>query len=385
LSRRCYISDMMFFRGPSPAFSTRWGKRTGATGDDGSLLPSNGLPGASTDMQREALLRRLGISACGEAKAVAVQSLAKMDMNHEMLETLRKSQLGKEDEEGDSETRVPSMASPTDSSPSDDSSDSQSDSPKSGSDSPKSGCTDVTAAVRAYDLVMGGKNQDDRVRLKFLQKLSYERVWLPKVQRPPTHQTLIIFDWDDTLICSSYLNEMDGMCVPAAVEQQLHACERGSAQLLQLAQSLGQTLIITNAQEGWVESSAEMWAPSLLPLVQKIRVVSARSRYEDVHPMDPMKWKVETFKDVQREFDSTVITNVVSLGDSEYEMEAARLMAKGFQQSSIKLVKFTDRPNPQELLRQLQLMIEELECVVGKAGKVLVDLHRLRVRRRQSN
>jgi len=375
------ISDMNFFRGTVPALcnsadvkkDSRWGKRTEATGDSVCTPPSKtGLPVASTDMQREALLRRLGISASGEAKAVAVQSLARMDMNHEMLQSLRKSQLVQEDED---ETRVPSMASPTDdSSPSDDSSDSQ-------SDSPKSGCSDATAAARAYDLVIGGKSQDDQVRLKFLQKLSYERVWLPKAQRPPSHQTLIIFDWDDTLVCSSYLNQMDGMRAPAAVEQQLNACERGSAQLLRLAQSLGQTLIITNAQEGWVETSAEMWCPSLLPLLQKIRVVSARSRYEDVYPMDPMKWKIETFRDVQREFDSTVITNLVSLGDSEYEMEAARLMAKEFQQSSIKLVKFTDRPNPQELLRQLQLMIEELECVVGKAGKVLVDLHRLRVRR----
>ena len=43
-----------------------------------------------------------------------------------------------------------------------------------------------------------------KVRVIFartIRKLSYSKVWVPSAQRPPEHQTVIIFDWDDT--CSA--------------------------------------------------------------------------------------------------------------------------------------------------------------------------------------
>jgi hypothetical protein len=219
-------------------------------------------------------------------------------------------------------------------------------------------------------------HQGDNARMKFLQKLSYEGVWLPRPQRPPSHQTLIIFDWDDTLVPTTFMNKMEGCHLSETVEAQLQACEDASAKLLQLALSLGQTFIITNALENWVESSAEFWAPSLCPLIQRINVVSARSRYEEQYPHLPMKWKAETFLDVRKSLDSQVVTNIISLGDSEYEMEATQAMGKEFQQASIKLIKFTESPCPEELLKQLELVIEEFERIVGKAQNVRVRLQR---------
>eukprot|EP01066_Platyproteum_vivax_P011814 Platyproteum_vivax@DN5351_c0_g1_i2.p1 len=47
--------------------------------------------------------------------------------------------------------------------------------------------------------------QDD-FRVNYLRKLSYRGVWVPSAHRPPQHQTVTIFDWDDTLLCTTYLN-----------------------------------------------------------------------------------------------------------------------------------------------------------------------------------
>jgi len=232
----------------------------------------------------------------------------------------------------------------------------------------------------ASDLAMAGMPQQDQSRMKFLRRLSYEGVWLPRPQRPPSHQTLIIFDWDDTLLCTSFLRSLElsdeGLVVSPRIMQQLQACELASAKLLQLALSLGQTFIITNAIENWVEASAECWAPSLVPLLQKVRIVSARSKYEEEYPRLPGKWKAETFLEVRRKLDSQVITNIISLGDSEYEMDATQAMGKEFEQASIKLIKFTESPCPEELLKQLELVIEEFERIVGKAQNVRVRLQR---------
>ena len=46
------------------------------------------------------------------------------------------------------------------------------------------------------------------------------------------------------------------------------------AHLLTLAMKLGQTFIITNAMRGWVEYSASKYVPALLPILEKITVIS---------------------------------------------------------------------------------------------------------------
>jgi peroxiredoxin len=60
----------------------------------------------------------------------------------------------------------------------------------------------------------------------------------------------------------------------------------------------------------------------------KIVVISARAGYEDLFPGDCSKWKVEAFKDIKKKFDSNLITNIICLGDSHIEIDAAHVLAK---------------------------------------------------------
>ena len=39
-----------------------------------------------------------------------------------------------------------------------------------------------------------------------IRKLYYSKVWVSSAQRPPEHQTVISFHWDDTLLHTSFLN-----------------------------------------------------------------------------------------------------------------------------------------------------------------------------------
>lgn len=43
-------------------------------------------------------------------------------------------------------------------------------------------------------------SDSDTMRKKYLNKLTQSRVWLLPREKPKTHQSLIIFDWDDTLL-----------------------------------------------------------------------------------------------------------------------------------------------------------------------------------------
>jgi hypothetical protein len=145
---------------------------------------------------------------------------------------------------------------------------------------------------------------------------------------------------------------------------------------LETASQLGRTFIITNAQEGWVEYSASKWVPELLPLLKNIDIISARSRYEEHFPHDVSKWKVNAFLDVQRSMDSQVVTNLNSLGDANYEMDATLTMGKYFEQALIKTIKFKEHPSPEELLRELELVATKLESIVTNARNMRISLER---------
>jgi len=213
----------------------------------------------------------------------------------------------------------------------------------------------------------------DNFRKNFICKLAYSKVWVPPVLRPPKHQTVIIFDWDDTLLCSSYLTSR-GDSLPKHVEQNLRGIQQAATRLLERALQSGHTFIITNAMNGWVEYSAAKWAPGLLPILQKVRVISARSRYEAQFPGQIDKWKVEAFLGVQCELNSQVITNLVSIGDSNFEMDAVHVMAQKFDQALIKTVKLRERPSPAELRKQLELVLQKFEPIIQNARNLKISL-----------
>ena len=45
----------------------------------------------------------------------------------------------------------------------------------------------------------------DEHRKSAYSKLTYKKVWVPPMYQPKTSQTCIIFDWDDTLLCTTFL------------------------------------------------------------------------------------------------------------------------------------------------------------------------------------
>eukprot|EP00918_Siedleckia_nematoides_P034493 GHVU01075058.1.p1 GENE.GHVU01075058.1~~GHVU01075058.1.p1 ORF type:complete len:225 (-),score=25.28 GHVU01075058.1:100-774(-) len=155
------------------------------------------------------------------------------------------------------------------------------------------------------------------------------KVWVPTAERPPSHQTVIIFDWDDTLLCTSYLTlRPSDELIPPSDLRHIEAIEANTMRLLTLAMTLGQVFIITNAMEGWVEYSAAKYLPRLLPILQRLLVISARHRYEDVYPGECRQWKIQAFLEVRASLHRQLIANLVSVGDSPIEMDAVHVMGR---------------------------------------------------------
>lgn len=181
-----------------------------------------------------------------------------------------------------------------------------------------------------YNLSFVQIKTGDDLRRQFLQRISKEGLWVPPSQRKPTSQSIIIFDWDDTLLCTSYLNNReDAMNITSnIVKDQLRALEEAVVKLLTKALSLGNTFIITNAMKGWVEYSSNMWIPGVVNILQRISIVSARTEYESKFPDNYHQWKVEAFMEMTKTFDTGTITNLICLGDSMIEIDAGHTLVK---------------------------------------------------------
>ena len=182
-----------------------------------------------------------------------------------------------------------------------------------------------------------------------------------------SHNALIIFDWDDTLMCTSYLTPNGYLDETVALSQRtrvkITALERCVQNLLSISLDKGDVYIVTNAEEGWVEYSTERFFPTVLPLLKRIKVISARAMCESAFPNDVAKWKVEAFKSIVNKFDNDKITNIICVGDSFNELNAGKKVAKTFKNVCIKTIKFKQNPDIDDLKMQLNLVIDKFDYI----------------------
>lgn len=127
--------------------------------------------------------------------------------------------------------------------------------------------------------------------------------------------------------------------------------------LIRKSKTYGKTYIVTNAAEGWVELSAKRFLPKTLLELKDVCVISARTKYDKLFPGQYQKWKVEAFLETKRDLDNDAITNLVAMGDNMFEIEAAHILGSKFTNSFIKTIKFRTSPSPNELIKQLNLVI----------------------------
>jgi len=198
----------------------------------------------------------------------------------------------------------------------------------------------------------------------------------------PHTDTFISFDWDDTLLCSSFLNAR-GIGLnsdPAKVrefEPQLTELSHTIIHVLSLALQYGPVTIITNAETGWVQLSCEKFIPLVLPMLSKVTILSARSTYESLFPDSPFKWKFYAFQEritCMSVPGSKKEKNVLSFGDSHVEREAVRACTRGMPHTRTKSVKFAERPSSEQLRRQLELVGNCFQYITNHDGDLDLQL-----------
>jgi hypothetical protein len=239
-------------------------------------------------------------------------------------------------------------------------------------------------------------------------------------------QTIILFDWDDTLCPSNWIRENRPAlsffkpCPPDEKYQRpLRELQKHVEATLRLALKMGKVVIVTNAMDPWVETSCRNFLPALVPIVSQIQVIYARSVFDTFacdaakknagrtsspgralpglfaasgqnklassQPRDemaPQKWKEIVFEQeitgFYSKYDRQSWKNVISIGDSIFERDAVRRVVlnrpTAKKKCRTKTAKLLDEPEIDELVAQVRVIHDALGLMVQYDGNLDIEI-----------
>jgi len=102
--------------------------------------------------------------------------------------------------------------------------------------------------------------------------------------------------------------------------------------------------------------------------LSQVPILSARDKYQNRFPGDGFAWKRETFNEIFSSRRLTYGMNLIVLGDSDCEMQAAYTATRRMPADSlrVKTVKFKEAPTLEELCDQQKRIVRELAVIVDE-------------------
>lgn len=174
------------------------------------------------------------------------------------------------------------------------------------------------------------------------------------------HNTMIILDWDDTLYPTTWSvsNNID-LTNPKARYKYIRHFEKLDEKLNSLFNTmkrLGDIAIITNAMPEWIQLSLSV-LPKTKTHMNNVAIISAREKYQNTSKM--IYWKKNTFlEEMHKRSQNKVYTNILSLGDAEYEHIALLGLynLKSIPHKYLKSIKFLKSNKYDMVLEQINVI-----------------------------
>jgi hypothetical protein len=205
------------------------------------------------------------------------------------------------------------------------------------------------------------------------------------ISTPKKINNIFIFDWDDTLFCTSVLSpngyfDSEREILPSQIKR-IENLEIYVECILEKSIEKGDTYIISNSEAEWVKYSCEIFFPNVYKLLNKIKIISGRDLYEDKFPQDYKTWKIKAFNTILKNYSLNLPTNIMTFGDSTYDIDASYDLVKKFPNGFIKAIKFQEFPLIQDLIKQLILVLDNFDSYYSacKNWTITVDRKKKKV------
>ena len=189
-------------------------------------------------------------------------------------------------------------------------------------------------------------------------------------QKIPKVTNIFIYDWDDTLMCTSFVAPSGILNIDDLKQNDklnMKNLDQLVSSLLIKSMEKGEVFIITNAAYGWVEFSSKKLYPLTHNILKKIKIISARGMCEKKYPGDYRQWKTYAFIETMKENKINLLktANIISFGDSIIELEASHKLKDIFADGYIKTIKFKENPQPMELIKELKIINTQFDIILS--------------------
>mmetsp|Transcript_53585 Transcript_53585/g.117322 ORF Transcript_53585/g.117322 Transcript_53585/m.117322 type:complete len:325 (+) Transcript_53585:129-1103(+) len=211
-------------------------------------------------------------------------------------------------------------------------------------------------------------------------------------------QTIIIFDWDDTICPSSAVRryarfDRNGKLltkVDDVMQERLLQLQDQARALLELANDLGKVVLVTNAKRPWVDISCNAFLPGLrdimrtIPKIYAVELLQQGGEAGMTGNMILTETKTRAMRAAVTEFYSRYPNqswkNIVSIGDALFEHHAIRQVVEEHMRSNsnakkcrTKTLKLLDGPTVSGLAIQLRIVFMWLKKMVEADDHVDID------------
>lgn len=198
---------------------------------------------------------------------------------------------------------------------------------------------------------------------------------------------IIIMDWDDTILCSSwFVKKGYKLSTPLMFGTPIFELDSEAEQFLHSANEHAHLIFITNAEDRWIELSAEKYMPKVHKALQEldVKIVSARTENENITTDTSLHKLMSFYKHVGHHITENKLSNVnvVSIGDAIYERRAAQSLGamghsalKDCTRVISKSIKTIERPSPTLMSKQLKYLRDTvLENIIYHKDNIHLDI-----------
>jgi hypothetical protein len=184
-------------------------------------------------------------------------------------------------------------------------------------------------------------------------------------------RTLIITDWDDTLWFTYFLRyeDIDISDIKSRSDYMklFKLYDNKLAQTIYELKKYGELVVCTNARMSWIDLCLSI-VPKTKIALENVAIHSARDEFE--HDCDMRMWKTKSFRLIINNAlkKGKMYTNIVSLGDADYEHNALINLYNitALKHKYLKSIKFSKTRHIEEFVTQLNGIIKHISVICQK-------------------
>ena len=181
---------------------------------------------------------------------------------------------------------------------------------------------------------------------------------VPKIKK----ETIFLFDWDDTLMCTHFINLKNQNLTE---DEQYIVNNLGKVvwKFLKKCSEYGKIIIMTNSSEEWMKKTAVNFLKINEKMFENIKIISTRDKYLK-KGIEKSKWKEIALNELLLKYGDK-IENLICASDSEKDIEVFKNISKENKEINISTIKFKSKPSPLIMIKEIKYLSNFLYETIG--------------------